>query len=100
MVHRDRDGNGDRNSWGMAGCIGKMVILRIVTVLFLAINDFNRLGDLREGRCSSGFLYNSNACCTGVDRMLFSSLSSVLLSYIFQRVKFAKNGKPGVLTST
>ena len=84
----------------MARCIGKMVIIRIVTALFLAINVFTRLGDLREGRCSSGFLYNSNACCTGVDRMLFSSLSSVLLSYAFQRVRFAKNGKPGVLTST
>ncbi|KIM44556.1 hypothetical protein M413DRAFT_66882 [Hebeloma cylindrosporum] len=25
------------------------------------------LGDLREGRCSYGFFYNSNACCTGLD---------------------------------
>ncbi|KJA28132.1 hypothetical protein HYPSUDRAFT_34482 [Hypholoma sublateritium FD-334 SS-4] len=24
------------------------------------------LGDLREGRCSYGFFYNSNACCTGL----------------------------------
>ncbi|PPQ79064.1 hypothetical protein CVT26_003969 [Gymnopilus dilepis] len=25
------------------------------------------LGDLREGRCSYGFFYNSNACCSGLD---------------------------------
>ncbi|KAF8967680.1 Cl-channel protein [Flammula alnicola] len=25
------------------------------------------LADLREGRCSYGFFYNSNACCTGLD---------------------------------
>ncbi|KAF9531719.1 Cl-channel protein [Crepidotus variabilis] len=25
------------------------------------------LSDLREGRCSHGFFYNSNACCTGLD---------------------------------
>ncbi|PPQ62897.1 hypothetical protein CVT24_006295 [Panaeolus cyanescens] len=24
------------------------------------------LGDLREGRCTYGFFYNSNACCTGI----------------------------------
>ena len=27
-----------------------------------------RLGDLREGRCSYGFFYNSVACCSGLDR--------------------------------
>lgn len=60
----------------------------------------NRLGDLREGVCSYGFLYNSNTCCTGVGRMQFPPPSSNLLSCAFQRVKFAENGKPGVLTST
>jgi len=28
-----------------------------------------RLGDLREGRCSYGFFYNSNACCSGAGGM-------------------------------
>jgi len=27
-----------------------------------------RLGDLREGRCSYAFFYNSNACCHALDR--------------------------------
>ncbi|KAG6891248.1 hypothetical protein C0995_008500 [Termitomyces sp. Mi166 len=27
----------------------------------------NRLGDLREGHCSYGFLYNQVACCSGLD---------------------------------
>jgi hypothetical protein len=78
-----------------------MVILHTVTALFLVpISIPNRLGDLREGRCSYSFLYSFSACCTGVDRMLFPRLSSSLLSYAFQRVKFAGNGKLGVPTST
>ncbi len=28
----------------------------------------SRLGDLREGRCTYGFFYNQNTCCSGLDR--------------------------------
>jgi hypothetical protein len=88
------------DSWGLARCIGEMVNFRIVIALFLVpMTISNRLGDLREGRCSYGFFYNSNACCTGIDRMFLPRPSSNFLSYAFQRVKFAENGKPGVLTS-
>ena len=75
---------------------------RKAAALFLVpIMISNRLADLREGRCSYGFLYNSNTCCAGVGRMRFLHPStSKLLSYAFQRAKFAENGKPGVLTST
>ena len=44
------------------------------TTPLLVMKTLTSIRDLREGRCSSGFLYNSNACCTGVDRMLFSQV--------------------------
>jgi len=43
-----------------------------------------RLGDLREGRCSYGFFYNSNACCTGLDGIhhCVSKTSCILLIHL------------------
>lgn len=57
---------------GIAGAwldvLVKWCVVRLPSFTSL-LEPTNRLGDLREGRCSYGFFYNSNACCTGLDRM-------------------------------
>lgn len=73
----------------------------IMKALSLILNE--RLGDLREGRCSYGFFYNSNACCTGLDRM--SHLQPFAVFYKpyahplrYQRVNSVRTGKAGATT--
>jgi hypothetical protein len=76
-----------------------MVILRIVTALFpesmisIGLETFEKVVVLLDFSIIQMLAVLELIVCS-------SSLLSVLLSYAFQRVKFARNGKPGVLTST
>lgn len=61
---------GYRDCRGLDGRSGQMVRGVVSDYLeFGVLRTHNRLGDLREGRCSYGFFYNRVACCSGLDRM-------------------------------
>jgi hypothetical protein len=78
-----------------------MVTLRIVIALFpasmisIGLETFEKVVVLLDFSIIQMLAVLELIVCSSL-----SSLSSVLLLYAFQRVKFAKNGKLGVLTST
>lgn len=54
---------------GLAGAWLDVLVKWYVAFLScLQAMKLSRLGDLREGRCTYGFFYNQNTCCSGLDR--------------------------------